>query len=165
MSSALENEVDMKSLMGLAVSISALVALWVYLSIGHPGLQLVPWIGFVAWATYFAAGGGRAAVAQSLPPAVAGVLLTALTMFAVAKVGGGLVALVVLVALLAFVLVAMAQHKTLAYTPAAFLGAATYFGDGGHVDESILFVIASWVAGVAFGYLSQRLGALIAKPA
>lgn len=155
----------MKSIITLAISISALVALWVYLSIGLPGLRLVPWIGFVAWATYFAAGGGWAAIVQSLPPAVVGVLLTALTMFAVAKAGGGLVALVALVALLAFALVTMAWHKALAYTPAAFLGAATYFGSGGHVDESILFVIVSWIAGVAFGYLSQQLGARIAKPA
>ena len=155
----------MKSLIALAVSIAVLVGLWVYLSIGLPALKLIPWIGFVAWATYFAAGGGRSAIVQSLPPAIAGVLLTALTMFAVGHAGGGLIALIVLVALLAFVLVAMAGHKALAYTPAAFLGAATYFGTGGKVDDSIGFVILSWIAGVAFGHLSQHLGARIARPA
>jgi hypothetical protein len=118
------HEVAMKPLFALAVSIALLVALWVYVSIGLPSLQLIPWIGFVAWATFFAAGGGRAAIVQSLPPAIAGVLLTALTMFGVANAGGGLSALIVLVAVLAFVLVAMASHKALAYTPAAFLGAA-----------------------------------------
>lgn len=117
----------MKPLMGLAISIGALVALWVYQTIGLPGLRLIPWIGFVAWATYYAAGGGRAAVVRSLPLAGAGVLLAALTMFAVEKAGGGLIALVLLVALLAFVLVAMAWHKLLAYTPAAFLGGSYLF--------------------------------------
>jgi hypothetical protein len=101
------HEVAMKPLFALAVSIALLVALWVYVSIGLPSLQLIPWIGFVAWATFFAAGGGRAAIVQSLPPAIAGVLLTALTMFGVANAGGGLSALIVLVAVLAFVLVAV----------------------------------------------------------
>jgi hypothetical protein len=155
----------MKPLIALAVSIAVLVALWVYLSIGLPSLQLIPWIGFVAWATFFAAGGGRAAIAQALPPAIAGVLLTALTMFGVGHAGGGLSALIVLVAVLAFVLVAMAGHKALAYTPAAFLGAASYFGSGGKVDESILFVIASWIVGMAFGYVSERFGARLTRAA
>lgn len=154
----------MKPLTALALSIAVLVALWVYLSIGLPALQLIPWIGFVAWATFFAAGGGVPAIGQVLPPAIAGVLLTALTMFGVGYFGGALVALIVLVAVLAFVLVFMANHKLLAYTPAAFLGAATYFGSGGKVDESILFVIVSWVAGVIFGYVSAQVGGKLSKP-
>lgn len=155
----------MKPLIALALSIAALVAVWVYLSIGLPALQLIPWIGFVAWATFFAAGGGKAAIGRSLPPAIAGVLLTALTMLAVGHAGGGLAALIVLVAVLAFVLVFMASHRFLAYTPAAFLGAATYFGSGGKVDESIAYVIVSWIAGVGFGYVSERFGARLTKPA
>lgn len=155
----------MKPLFALALSIAVLVALWVYVSIGLPSLQLVPWIGFIAWATFFAAGGGRAAVIQSLPPAIAGVLLTALTMFGVAAAGGGLSALIVMVALLAFVLVAMASHKILAYTPAAFLGAASYFGSGGKVDESIFYVIASWIVGVAFGYASEWIAVRLTRTA
>ncbi len=153
----------MKPLIALAVSIALLVAVWVYLSIGQPALQLIPWIGFVAWATFFAAGGGKAAVTKTLPPAIAGVLLTAATMYGVGHFGGSLASLVVLVALLAFVLVAMASQRHLAYTPAAFLGAATYFGSGGKVDESILFVIASWIVGVAFGFLSEQFGARLTK--
>lgn len=153
----------MKPLIALAVSIAALVAVWVYVSIGLPALKLIPWIGFVAWATFFAAGGGTSAASRALPPAIAGILLTAATMFAVGHFGGGLAALVVLVALLAFVLVAMAAQRHLAYTPAAFLGAATYFGAGGKVDETILFVALSWVVGIAFGYLSEQFGARLSK--
>jgi len=155
----------MKPLIALAVSIAVLVAVWVYLSIGLPALKLIPWIGFVAWATFFAAGGGKAAVVRTLPPAIAAVLLTALTMFAVGHAGGGLAALIVLIAVLAFVLVFMAGHHLLAYTPAAFLGAATYFGTGGKIDDSIGFVIVSWIVGVAFGYVSERFGARLSKPA
>jgi hypothetical protein len=155
----------MKPLNALALSIALLVALWVYLSIGLPALQLIPWIGFVAWATFFAGGGGKGAIGQVLPPAIAGVLLTALTMAGVGYFGGALAALIVLVAVLAFVLVFMASHRFLAYTPAAFLGAASYFGSGGKVDESILFVIVSWIVGVGFGYVSEQVGSRLARPA
>jgi len=50
----------MKITHALGTSIALLVAFWVYVSIGLPELKLYPWIGFVAWAAFFAAGGGRA---------------------------------------------------------------------------------------------------------
>ena len=59
----------------------------------------------------------------------------------------------------------MAGHKALAYTPAAFLGAASYFGSGGKVDESIRFVVASWIVGMAFGYVSERFGTRLTRAA
>jgi hypothetical protein len=155
----------MKILHALGLSIAVLVGVWVTVSIGLPGLKLYPWIGFVAWAAFYAAGGGRDGVVKPLCASVSAILLTALTMFAVGQFGGALAALVVLVAILAFVLVAMADIGALSYTPAAFLGAATYFGSGGKVDDSILFVILSWVAGLALGYVSEILGKKIAKPA
>ncbi|MDE3009686.1 MAG: DUF1097 domain-containing protein [Pseudomonadota bacterium] len=57
------------------------------------------------------------------------------------------------------------EPRALSYTPAAFLGAATCFGSGGKVEQSIVFVILSWVAGLALGYASEVLGKRIAKPA
>jgi len=155
----------MKLLHALGLSIALLVALWVYVSIGMPDLRLYPWIGFVAWAAFFAAGGGRDGVVKPLAASTVAILLTALTMYAVGAVGGGLGALIGLVALLAFVLVVISDVAALSYTPAAFLGAATYFGSGGKVDDSILFVILSWVAGLALGYASEVLGKKMARPA
>ena len=83
-------------------------------------------------------------------------------MAAVAMLGSGIVPMVVLIGLLAMVLVAMADITNLSYTPAAFLGAAAYFGAGAKLDHTIVFVIATWIAGVAFGYLSE-FGALRLK--
>lgn len=155
----------MKFLHALGLSIALLVAVWVYVSIGMPQLRFYPWIGFVAWAAFYAAGGGRDGVVKPLATSTAAILLTALTMFGVAQLGGGLPALIVLVAILAFVLVVLSDIPALSYTPAAFLGAATYFGSGGKVDESIAFVILSWVAGLALGYASEVLGKKMARPA
>ena len=155
----------MKFLHALGISIAALVALWVYLSIGMPDLKFNPWIGFVAWAAYFAAGGGAGGFAKSLGAGIVAILLTAATMAGVQAAGGGLVALIVLVAILAFVLVAMADVPALSYTPAAFLGAAAFFGAGGKPDSTILFVSITWIAGLALGYVSEAFGKKLTKAA
>ena len=153
----------MKITHALGSSIALLVAFWVYVSIGLPELKLYPWIGFVAWAAFFAAGGGRAGIVKPFAASTAGIALTALTMYAVAQSGGSLVALMLLVAVLAFVLVAISDIGLFSYTPAAFLGAATYFGSGSKIDESIAFVILSWVAGLLLGFASEAIGHKIAR--
>jgi len=155
----------MKLLHALASSIAALVAVWVYLSVGNPQLNFNPWIGFVAWAAFFAAGGGAKGAKKSTSAGVAGIALTAITLYGVQTLGGGIVSLIVLVAALAFVLVAMAEIPLLAYTPAAFLGAASFFGSGGKADAGIAFVMLTWVAGIAFGFASELVGKRIARPA
>lgn len=155
----------MKLLHALALSIAALVALWVYLSIGRPELRFNPWIGFVAWAAFFAAGGGSPGALKAVAGGLAAIGLTALTMAAVAALGGGLPWMIGLVAVLAFVLVAMADIPPLAYTPAAFLGAASFFGAGAKPDETVLLVSITWLAGVAFGFASELIGKRVARPA
>ena len=154
----------MKLLHALASSIAGLVALWVYLSVGNPDFKLNPWIGFVAWAAFFAAGGTTDGAKKSIGAGIAGILLTAIALYAVQVLGGGLVAMIGIVAVLAFVLVAMADITFLAYTPAAFLGAASFFGSGGKVDESIAFVLLTWVVGVSFGFFSEAMGKRLATP-
>lgn len=155
----------MKLLHALALSIAALVGLWVYLSIGRPELRFNPWIGFVAWAAFFAAGGGTQGAWKSVAGGIAAILLTAGTMAAVGALGGGLPWMIGLIAVLAFVLVAMADIPALAYTPAAFLSAASFFGAGGKADETILLVSITWLAGVAFGFASELMGKRFARPA
>lgn len=153
----------MKSLNALAVSIAALVAFWVWLSVGQAQLGLNAWIGFVAWAAFFAAGGGNGGLVNAVVAGLAGVGLTALTLAGVGAMGGALIWLIALVAVLAFVLVAMAALPPLAYTPAAFLGAAAFFGSGGKVDISIAFVALSWLCGVSLGYASAWLGGKLTR--
>ncbi|QID19254.1 DUF1097 domain-containing protein [Nitrogeniibacter mangrovi] len=155
----------MKLLHALALSIAALVALWVYLSVGNPDFRFNPWIGFVAWAAYFAAGGGAEGVSKSVAAGLAGIVLTALTLAGVQALGGSLGALIGLVAVLAFVLVAMADIGALAYTPAAFLGAACFFGSGAKFDLSALFVGLTWCLGVIFGLVSEQVGKRLARTA
>lgn len=155
----------MKLLHSLALSIALLVGLWVYLSVGNPDFNLNPWIGFVAWAAFFAAGGANEGAKKSLATGLAAVLLTAVTLYGVQIMGGGLIAMIVLISVLGFILVAMADIPVLAYTPAAFLGAACFFGAGGKVDASIIFVLTSWIAGVGLGFVSEQFGKRMARTA
>ncbi|MBP8133647.1 MAG: DUF1097 family protein, partial [Zoogloea sp.] len=53
----------------------------------------------------------------------------------------------------------------LSYTPAAFLGAASFFGSGGKIDISIALVALTWVVGLGFGYASESVGKKLARPA
>lgn len=147
----------MKPLYKLALIISALVGLWVYLSIGNPHLNLSPWVGFVAWATFFAAGGTASAFKNSFIVGTASILLTAVTLYIISLVGGSLLSMLLLVPVLSFILVVMSQKSCLAYTPGAFLGAACYFGAGSNFDISILYVILSWTAGITLGLASVSL--------
>ena len=153
----------MKLLHALAVSIALFVGLWVYISIGLPDLKFYPWIGFVAWAAFFAGGGGSVGFIKPLGASLAGILLTALTMYGVGMAGGSMTSLIILISILAMVLVLIADISYFSYTPAAFLGAATFFGSGGKPDDSILYVILSWVAGLTLGYLSELVGKKMAK--
>ena len=102
---------------------------------------------------------------KSVAAGLAGAVLTALTLFGVDALGGGLPTLIVLVAILAFLLVAMADITALAYTPAAFMGAACFFGSGAKLDTSALFVCLTWCLGVFFGLASEHVGKRLARPA
>jgi len=155
----------MKPLYKLATIISFLVGFWVYLSIGNPQFKLSPWIGFVAWATFFAAGGTINAAKSSGIVGVTSILLTAATLYAIGLAGGTLSSMLILVPILSFILVAMSQYASLSYTPAAFLGAACYFGAASNFDISIIHIVLSWIAGIALGFISVSLDKIAATKA
>ena len=155
----------MKLLHALAVSIALLVAFWVYVAVGNGlgNFGFIPWIGFVAWAAFFAAGGGKDGFLKPLQSGLAGILLTSLCMYGVAQAGGGLTAAIVLIAILAAVLVLIADIGIFSYTPAAFLGAASFFGSMKPDGDLTLYVVTSWIAGLILGYVSEALGKKMTK--
>lgn len=61
----------MKNYLGIAVSIGVLAAVWTQVSVA---LELVTWVGFAAWACYFAAGGGRAGFQKGLAANLSGLV-------------------------------------------------------------------------------------------
>ena len=153
----------MKPIFFLAAIIAGLVAIWTYISIGIPELHLIPWIAFVAWAAYFAGGGTALAAKNSLSAGIVAIFLAAVTLYLINIMGGGLYIMMVLFPIMAFLLVIMARVGGLTYTPAAFLGAASFFGNGGMVDITILYVISSWIAGIGLGIATIAINRLLNK--
>ena len=58
----------MDLLVALGISIGILIGAWVYVAVGMPELGLIVWAGIIAWATFYAAGGGMVDAADIMIP-------------------------------------------------------------------------------------------------
>lgn len=110
----------------LAVAFGVAAVPWTYAFVA--GLRLPLWPSFVASASFFAAGGGLDGLVRSYAGNLAGIAYAVATLVVVAAVGGGPLALALVVG--AFMLLASlhAFLPRLDYAPAVFFGYATLFG-------------------------------------
>lgn len=151
----------------LALSTSAflLVAAWVFLANGFPQLRITGWIGLVSTAVLFLTGGGAEGFKRSLWTGVAGIGGAAAAIAILNAIDGGLVFTVFGLASLAFILVAVSGIPALSPAPVSFVGACCFIAAGAPLDERILFLAWSWVAGLGLGYLvgilAEKLGTLL----
>ena len=81
----------------------------------------------VSTAALFFCGGGLDGAKKVLATGVAGILLAALTVLAITKVGGGLPVTAIAIGIFAFVLVVMSALPGLSATSASFLGGCVFF--------------------------------------
>lgn len=147
-----------KAYIGIGVSIGVLAGIWTQIS---SMTALMTWVGFVAWALYFATGTGREGITTTLASTLSGLFwawLTVLLLGQAAFPG----ALAVLVGVLALVLCLQAAVPALSYIPGAFIGAAVYFGTLAAAPAPPVWQTAlTLVIGVGFAFLSGLLGARI----
>ena len=157
----------MDSLVALGISIGVLIAAWVYVSVGMPELGLIVWAGIVAWATFYAAGGGSNGLQKAIASNLAGNFWAAVALYVAAMVApGNLVALSIIFGIIAFIFCVQAKIPLLAFIPGAFLGAATWVGvdvagasaDNGAFNTADLMISASMVVGAILGYVSEAVG-------
>lgn len=147
----------MKSYLGIAVSIGVLAAAWTQVSVT---LALVTWVGFLAWACYFAAGGGRTGFARTVAANVSGLVygwLVAAFVGAVSFPG----ALAVAVGIVAALMCLQAGWAPLSFIPAAFVGAASYFGTAFSFWPTAVALVAGALLGWASGVLGARLQTVV----
>ena len=71
----------MDLLVALGISIGVLISAWVYLALSMPDLQLIAWAGIVAWATFYAAGGGGAGLQKAIASNLAGNFWAAVALY------------------------------------------------------------------------------------
>jgi hypothetical protein len=155
----------MKRLVALGISIGVLAGLftWVAVSVTHIGswtAPLVVWVGFAAWAVFYAAGGRTGGLVKALASTASGVVWGWLIVWASGHVLAGSAAVLGLfVAIAAFGMCVQAAVGPLAFIPGAFIGAASYFGNG------TLFwsTVVSLVAGALLAYASEVLADVIER--
>ena len=155
----------MKRLVALGISIGVLAGLWTAVALSVPEVAgypapLVVWIGFAAWAVFYAAGGRLPGLTKTLGSTLSGLLWGFALLWAATQVSeGSAVVLGLFVALAAFGMCVQAAVPLLAFIPGAFVGAAAYFGSGGIFWATLI----SLVAGALLAYVSEILGDVVEK--
>ena len=155
----------MKRLIALGISIGLLAGAWTVFALSVPAIggweaPFVVWIGFAAWATFYAAGGRLPGLTKTLGSNTSGLLWGFALLWAATQINAGsAVVLGVFVALAAFGMCVQATVPLLAFIPGAFIGAAAYFGNAGVFWSTLV----SLVAGALLAYASEFLGDVIEK--
>ena len=134
-------------LFGLALSIAVLAGIWTFVS---PLIAILTWPAFVGWAFFFVAGGDASAIYKAGAPLISGVILGYLGVLASANFG--MIGLAIAVAVIAFIMVMMANINLFGVIPAQFAACASFFGVGDFVGTLIPLII-----GVLLGYVSAML--------
>ena len=144
----------MKSLLGIGVSVGVLAGVWTFVSVE---MSLITWVAFVAWACFFAAGGGTTGLAKGLAANVVGVLWGWVISQGLAHVSASTLALSLMVTVVGFILCVEAAVPLLSFIPGGFAGTAVFFGTSFDLGGTLVAV----VVGGLLGILSEFLGARI----
>jgi hypothetical protein len=143
-----------------ATGVGLLVTAWSFLSLGYLEPHVITWATFLAWACFFAAGGGTTGLARSMASGIVGVLASFAIMWINGQLGltqYNLLVLSVLLGLLTGGLCLLASLPLFSFVPASFIGAATFFAAGTPMDIKALAVLTSIVIGAVLGLASQKL--------
>lgn len=151
----------MKSLLGIAVSVGVLAGAWTYVSVE---LTLVTWVAFVAWACFFAAGGGTSGLAKGLAANLAGVFWGWVISQGLDHVSASTLALSLMVTVVGFVLCVEAALPLLSFIPGGFAGTAVFFGTSFDLGGTLLAVVAGALLGILSEVLAARIQAAVDRP-
>lgn len=160
----------MDLVVALGISIGVLIAAWVYVAVSMPELGLIVWAGIVAWATFYAAGGGMDGLQKAIASNLAGNFWAAVALYVTAMMGGDVLTLSLAFGVVAFIFCVQSKISLLSFIPGAFLGAATWVGvdvagaagDGGVVDMADVMIPVSMVVGAILGWVSEAVGKKLA---
>lgn len=145
-------------LLPVSISIGILCGLWFH------GTMLIPWltawVGYAAWASFYYAGGDKAALPKSLAANLAGMIQGAVFFFLWVKFGGGSVILLsVWIGIFCFVMTMEGNIGLLSAIPGQFVAAAAYFGNLGKFDNDIWLTLLNTMVCMVIGNLAGLLSA------
>ncbi len=151
----------MNFLVAVGISIGVLAGIWTE-ACGPLGLY--PWIGFLSWAAFYAAGGKVDGMKKAIPAHLSGVFWGFIIIAIMGVIGGAGIpfALGIAVVIGAFAMCVQAHLPILGFIPGSFIGAASYFGAGASTDVLIPVAI-SLVCGAVLGYISEVVALKMTK--
>lgn len=153
----------MKSLLGIAVSVGVLAGLWTFVSVE---LTLITWVAFIAWACFFAAGGGTGGLAKSLAANIVGVLWGWVISQGLAHISASTLALSLMVTVVGFILCVEAAVPLLSFIPGGFAGTALFFGTSFDLGGTLVAVVAGGLLGILSEFVGAKIqGAIEPAPA
>lgn len=163
----------MKSKEAYTVSIGALAVVDTYLTATL--LPLPVWVTFIAWASFVILGGGAKGLRQSFASNMAGVVISSMTLLAIAWSGSGLPMIAAIAVGVGALMVQASKVSLLRTLPAIVWGFASTVGTTLATGQPIttpglhnpaLVAAAALALGGLFGFASEALGvALTGKAA
>jgi hypothetical protein len=139
----------------LGISIGVLAGIWGEAS---GPLGLITWVAFVAWASFYAAGGKAKGLLKAVASNLSGVVWGVVIVF-LSGLFGIPFSLGIALVIGAFMMCVQAHWSVLSFIPGAFAGCAVYFGTGTDWKGAAIAL----VIGAVLGYVSEIIGVALTK--
>jgi hypothetical protein len=149
-------------LLAAMISLGVLGAIDVYLT---ATLFPVPvWVTFIAWASFFACGGGSQGFVKSVASNWTGIIIASISLLAIHLAPAHPIYAAIAVGLGTSAMVAVSIWPLLAFTPAVVFGFASFVGTTAATNTSVvssglahptLVAMAAMLLGAGFGYVSE----------
>lgn len=159
----------MSLLVALGISIGVLAGAWVYVGL-LPAIALPVWVGVIAWACFYAAGGKKEGLVKTLFSNLSGLLWGFLIVLVYSHLGGSLAILASAVAIGCFIMCVQANIKALSFIPGAFAGTASYFSVVFYYGAAKITGRYTWldtaiclIVGVLLAFLSEVIGTALSN--
>ena len=155
----------MKSKEAYTVSIGLLAVVDTYLT--ATALPVPVWVTFIAWASFFIVGGGNTGLVRSVASNLAGLLISSVTLLAIASFPSAPIYAALLVGIGSAAMVQASKSTLLSILPAIVWGFASTVGTTVATGKPIttaglgnpaLVAATALVVGALFGYASEWLG-------
>jgi hypothetical protein len=152
-----------KFLIAVTISIFLLAGLFNFVyelyarsSITFSLVGLVP-AGFLGWATFYAAGGGKGGLIKGIPANMSGILWGVVIVLIWQAMNFNMLGAFLAVAVGAGAMCFQAHLKPFGFIPGAFIGCSTFFAVGATVDGATLWPsIIGLLMGLLLGYVSEE---------
>jgi uncharacterized protein involved in cysteine biosynthesis len=147
----------MKNLLPIAISSGTIAALWATSSIN---LQMSTFAGFLAWSTYFAAGGGKKGFKTALLNNFSGICWGLIIIFLtnlLTPYFGNIPSIGISTAIGSAMIILQSKISFLHYIPGAFIGLSAFFATG----SKFLPTVIAMIIGAFLGLISEKLGEIL----